>query len=106
MPPTLSTSGLQAPVVQIGEGNDPARFIRTGAFDNAYWQSTPASPTGFLYVCGSLSPTASQRPTLWRIPITANVMGAAAIGPKLVQTPTGECSPMTEVVKNGNEYLF
>jgi hypothetical protein len=33
-------------------------------------------------------------------------MGAAVVGPKLVQNPTGECSPMTQVVNGANEYLF
>jgi hypothetical protein len=104
----VALTGLQAPAAQIGQGNTPGRFIRTGAFDNAYWLSTPTSPTGFLYVCGSLSTTASQRPTLYRIPITANTMAAnsAVIGPKLVQNPNGECSPITEVMNGANDYIF
>ena len=105
-PTNTSISGLTTPRAQIGQGNSVMRFIRTGAFDQAYWNSNPLSPTGFLYVCGSLSAQASQRPTLWRIPITNNVMGAAVLGPKLVQNPTDECSPITQVMNGANEYLF
>ena len=99
-------TGLTSPRVAIGQGNAQNRYIRTGAFDQAYWNSNPLSPTGFLYVCGSLSDQASERPTLWRIPITGNVMGAAVLGPKLVQNPTAECSPMTQVMNGTNEYLY
>ena len=105
-PTNSSISGLTSPRAQIGQGNAQNRFIRTGAFDQAYWNSTPTSPTGFLYVCGSLSDQASERPTLWRIPVTANVMGAAVLGPKLVQNPSAECSPITQVMNGSNEYLF
>jgi hypothetical protein len=86
-----------------------------GVFDNTYYTSAnPANPSGFLYVCGSSSPGASSRqPTLWRIPITNNALGAAVVGPSLVGADTadgsgggGTCSPITDVQNGGNNYIF
>jgi hypothetical protein len=74
-------------------------------FDNSYWaSSTPTSPTGNLYVCGSANAT-SRRPALWTVPIANNVMGAPVAGPTLVSN-TADCSPITEVMNGANDYLF
>jgi hypothetical protein len=78
-----------------------------GAFDEAYWASTPATPTGFLYVCGSEPGFASSdRPTLWRIPVNLNVMGAAVVGPTLVSAASAECSPITEAYDGTTDRIF
>lgn len=101
----LTPAGQTPAVARIGRGGQVARTLKNGAFDNAYWTSAVASPTGFLYVCGSLGDTSdTDRPTLWRIPITANVMGAAVVGPGLTNAAgpdSEECSPITEVVTAG-----
>jgi hypothetical protein len=86
------------------------RALYSGQFDQAYYDS--GTGTGALYVCGGESTGAtSNQPTVWRIPITNNVMGTPVAGPALVGTGTvrvGNCSSIT-LIKNtsdGNEYLF
>jgi len=102
-----SLNGLTAPRAQVGQGNQAAYTLRAGSFDNAYWSSpTSTSPSGFLYVCGA-QPTFATRPTLWRIPITGNVMGTPASGPRLTNnTGSGPCSPPMEISDGTNDYLF
>ena len=103
----LSIAGLTSPKVVIGRGE--ATWVQYGGtFDNAYYTSaTPATPTGNLYVCGSISGGSSaRRPTLWRIPITANVMGAPVVGPQLTSNNDADCSPIMQVKNGANEYLF
>jgi hypothetical protein len=98
-------AGIRAP---IGRGGQAARTLRMGAFDNAYWASTPATPTGFLYACGSTDADTDD-PVLWRVPITGGTMSATAqIGPALTNggTDSAECSPITEVMNGVNDYLF
>lgn len=113
---TQSLASQAAPPKQVvGRGQIFTRVMYAGVFDDAYYASTPTSPTGFLYVCGSNGGAfaTSRNPNLWRIPITNNVMGAAQIGPSLVSGDTsdasgggGTCSPMTDVVNNGDNYIF
>ena len=98
-----------------GRGQIFTRIGYAGVFDNAYYSSAdPASPSGFLYVCGSSAGGASSRqPSLWRIPITNNGMGAAVFGQQLVSGDTadasgggGSCSPITDVQNGGNNYIY
>ena len=99
-----SISNLTTPVVQVGLAVGTS-VLYSGAFDNSYWASTtPDSPTGNLYVCGSANAT-SRRPALWTVPIANNVMGAPVAGPTLVSN-TADCSPITEVMNGANDYLF
>jgi hypothetical protein len=76
--------------VTFGRGQIWSRTGYAGVFDSAYYNSAnPANPSGFLYVCGSANGGASSRqPSLWRIPITNNAMGAAVFGQTLVSTCT------------------
>jgi hypothetical protein len=107
--PTMSSiNGLTAPRVQVGQGSTATRILYTGTFDGGYWNSAnSASPSGFLFVCGSLANGSnSQRATLWRIPVTANVMGAPVAGPTLVNANTNECSPIAEVQNGTHDYLY
>ena len=103
---TSSIAGLTSPRVEVGRGQIFTRIMYAGIFDQAYYASTPSSPTGFMYVCGSIGTpfASSRRPTLWRIPITANVMGTPVVGPTLVSADTADnqngCSPITDV-QNG-----
>lgn len=96
---------------QLGRGQIGGRALYIGQFDDAYWNSNPTSPTGYLYACGSVDGGNSRAPTVWRIPITNNTMGTAVSLVTLTSAPAvGEvgatCSPTT-IVKNGaNEYLF
>ena len=77
--------GTEQPVGQFGAS---AEFFLSGAFDNIYFTSEDScgdsgcTPTGNLYVGGNTVGPA----TLYQIPITANVMGAANVGPVLEDT--------------------
>lgn len=96
----------------IGRGEIAGRFQRIGQFDDAYWSSNPTSPTGNLYVCGSGPDNGTSRqPTVYRIPITANVMGTPVALASLTSLPTSgqigaSCSPISMIKNGANEYLF
>jgi hypothetical protein len=107
IPINASIAGVTGTRSTIGRGEFKERILWLGAFDDAYWASNPASPTGFLYVCGS-EPTlaATPRPALWRVPVAANVMGAAVVGPTLVGGDAAECSPITEVSDGTADRIF
>jgi hypothetical protein len=103
---TASIAGLSGTRTPVGRAATTAPLM-SGAFDDDYWTSANfASPTGFLYVCGSIAATA-LRPTLWRIPITNNTMGTAVVGPSLTSaTNTADCSPLTEVANGAADYFY
>jgi hypothetical protein len=98
-----SISGLTSPVAKVGLAVATS-VLYSGGFDNTYWASTPASPTGNLYVCGSINAT-SLRPTLWKVPIANNAMGTPVVGPTLVGA-NAVCSPITEVMNGANDYIY
>ncbi len=105
--PTAFTRGSVGTKVQVGRGvaSTTLRFLYAGSFDNGYYTSaTPASPSGNLYVCGSLA-SAAARPTLWRIPIAGDVMGSPVAGPSLVGA-NANCSPVTEFMNGANDYIY
>jgi hypothetical protein len=107
-PVTFAANATWNSRTHIGRGQKWYRTLYGGTFDNTYFTSlSSASPSGNLFVCGS-EPTGatSQRPTLWRIPITNNVMGTAEAGPTLVSGDSGDCSPVTEIVNGVNDYIF
>ncbi len=88
--PTNFASGSVSSDVAVG-GSVPAPApLYEGAFDNAYRTSTNA--TGNLYVCGNTG----QRPIIYKVPITAGVLGHAVTGTALA-TGTANCSPVTDV---------
>lgn len=100
----------------VGRGNSRVSALYAGAFDDAYYNSTDA--TGAMYIVGG-EPSQTYRPTLWKIPLTAGVMGApqrgAQVGDNLGCGAQPNCSngvydmsPVT-VIKNPNtgvEHLF
>ena len=99
----------------FGRGQIWSRVGHAGVFDNAYYTSaSAANPSGNLYVCGSVATGASSRqPTLWKIPITANAMGAPTAAPALVGADTsdasgggGTCSPITDVQNGTHNYIY
>jgi hypothetical protein len=103
---TAFTGGSAGTKFYVGRG-PVTGVLYAGAFDNDYYDyatGTAASPTGNLYVCGSLAATIT-RPTLWKIPITNNVMGTPVVGPTLVSA-AASCSPITEVLNGASDYLF
>ena len=76
----------------VGTGSTTGIPVYTGAFDGIYFASTSTSPTGNLYVCGN----AGGNATLYRVPISANVMGAASAMGTAMSTANTTCSPVTE----------
>jgi hypothetical protein len=105
--PTSFTSGTGTEI-RFGAGGTAAQTAQTdGTFDNTYYTSSnPASPTGYLYLCPTITPT-----QLYQIPITNNVMGAAVAGPVISNnTERGRCSPVTEFynsnVGSGTDLIF
>ena len=107
--PTSFTSGTGTEAT-IGTSAGGAEYVLSGAFDNIYFNSESScdagcTPTGDLYVGGNTAGPA----TLYQIPITANVMGTATIGPALETTSilpqvVGRTSPVTEFF-NANSVL-
>ena len=95
-----SGSGTEEAAGTFGTG---AELFLSGTFDNIYFTSedscgdTGCTPTGNLYVGGNTVGPA----TLYQIPITANVMGTANVGPVLEDTSVSpqraaRNSPVTE----------
>jgi hypothetical protein len=95
-------SGLSSPRAQVGRADSSNSTLFHGAFDDAYYGSD--NFTGGLYVCGSQA-GATTTPTLWKIPITNNSMGAPVIGPKLAGGGR-TCSPVMEVKNGSNDFIF
>lgn len=100
----------------VGRGNSRVSTLYAGGFDDAFYSS--ADGTGALYIAGG---TASDTyiPTLWKVPVTAGVLGNPIIGPKLgdkincgsqpnCSNRVLDMSPVT-VIKNPHtqlEYLY
>lgn len=81
--------------------------LAPGAFDNIYLNSSDASPTGNLYVCAN----PGGAPTLYRVPVTNNVLGAPLAVTTLASYNDGyytACSPVTEFYNSvtATDWLF
>ena len=102
--PLSFTAGATGSKVSVGLGTTnlagDAQYI--GRFDSAYRSS--ANSTGNLYVCGSL-PGDDTSVAMWKIPITAGVMGAPVQGKTLSDTQS-LCSPVSLISNSGNQYLY
>lgn len=83
-----SISGAVGTPQPIGTQSD--EVVPPGAFDNIYINA--ATPTGNLYVCGN----PGGAPTLYRLPLSNNVMGAPVTVATLSQSSSATCSPVTE----------
>jgi hypothetical protein len=77
---------------------NPASAFYDGAFDNAYYTS---GGTGNLFSCS----TSGTVNALWKIPITAGVMGTPVVGPSLT-TVNVACSPITEFQNGATDRMF
>ena len=89
----------------LGQGSTTG-YLYSGTFDNTYFTSSSgANPVGNLYVCGRAS--ASQTPTLWRVPIggTSSTLSAAVVGPALASGTT-TCSPVNEFLNGTTDRIF
>ena len=92
-----SGGGTERALGQNGRTSEP---VLSGAFDNIYISSesactTTCTPTGNLYVTGDTG--GGPGAILYRIPITANVMGTLNTGPTIGDAAFfGRSSPITE----------
>jgi hypothetical protein len=95
-----STTAAPAAAQPLGTGGVNYNLY-AGAFDNVYYSSSdPSSPSGNLFVLGNTN-VITGTGTLYRIPISSNVMGAPA---SLSGGPIGTNlwgSPITEFCNNG-----
>jgi len=83
-------------------------FLLAGDFDNAYYTSTPSSPSGHLYVVGN---TGAGNNTLYQVSVSSNAMNTtASAGPALSNNYTkGIYAAGLEVAEfyNGSkDYVF
>jgi hypothetical protein len=85
-------------VLVSDSATNPASAFFDGAFDDDYYSS---GGTGNLYACG----TSGAVNALWRIPITAGVMGTPILGPSLT-TANVACSPITEFLNGTTDRMF
>jgi hypothetical protein len=79
--------------------------IGGGAFDNLYLTSAdPAAPSGNFYICGN----PSGLPTIYRVPITSNLMGSPLAINTVSGTTGAGCSPITEFFNDttNTDWLF
>ncbi|MDP9340275.1 MAG: hypothetical protein M3P45_15550 [Acidobacteriota bacterium] len=90
----------------FGTATIKTQKLYSGAFDNIYFSS--ANSTGNFYFCGMSSGTA-DRPQLYQVPITANVMGTPVAGPEVASGIAGVgvgCSPVTEILNGTTDLIF
>ena len=101
---TAFAVGASGSEIQLGAGVAAAgNSFFGGSFDNIYFTSAnSASPTGNLYVCGNPGGNA----TLYRVPITANVMGTASVMTTAMSTASTTCSPITEISNGSTDWIF
>ena len=71
-----ATSGAR---VWIGRGNSTTRTLYAGGFDDAFYNS--ANGTGSMYITGGRNSNTFYA-TLWKVPITAGVLGSPIAGPE------------------------
>jgi hypothetical protein len=99
---TSFASGSTGTKQTFGHNSNGVITLFAGSFDNLYF--TSVNNTGHLYVCG-ISSTQINRPSLYQIPITNNVMGAPVEGPVL-STVGSSCSPITEILNGSTDLIF
>jgi hypothetical protein len=101
-----------ASVVRLDVGIGQNFNLHDGDFDNAYYTSVG---TGHIYVCansgansGSASgAVADNQPTLKRISFNSNgTMNAVDAGTLAVATTSTTCSPVTEILNGGTDWIF
>jgi hypothetical protein len=97
-------------VLRLSQGRFGAP-LHTGAFDNAYFNSSPGATSGFMWVCGK---GATDVATLRRVAF--NTDGTIKSGGAAVRTlgsragAVGQCSPVTEIfnpnIGAGTDLIF
>jgi hypothetical protein len=101
-PTSFTTTYTHGPTT-VGTGG-AGYYLYAGMFDNVYYQATGThANSGNLYVMGNTGYSSTYPATLYRIPITSNVMGATAtaLTSELNAYPYAWESPLTEFCNNG-----
>jgi hypothetical protein len=88
---TSFTGGATGTEAKIGTATAGSTPQYKGAFDHTYINA--ATPTGNMYVCGN----PGGNPTLYQIPIAANVMGTPLVEAIVSSTGGTTCSSVTDV---------
>lgn len=102
----LSTS------VSFKIGGSGGGILYGGAFDQTYFNSSPGSVEGFMYVCGK-DPAQPNRPAIYQLSFTAAGI-LNSVGTPLLMNSTSDgsvCSPITEIDNTGpssasGEWIF
>jgi hypothetical protein len=94
-------AGSHGTEAAVGLGNGLNKLY-AGAFDNAYYTSAPASPTGDLYVCGNVGAS----PVLYQISIASGAMSTSATAGPTLTSKSVSCSPVTEIFSNPADWIF
>jgi hypothetical protein len=98
-------------MVRVNVGGAGAA-LHSGAFDNAYFNSSPGSTTGFLYVCGKTG--GIDHPGIRQISFnpngTMNTAGLRSLQVGNLPGAVGQCSPVTEIfnpnIGAGTDLIF
>ena len=99
--PTNFMNGATAPGSEVISTTSATAPIFAGDFDNAYYTSSSgSSPSGNLYVCG----TVGGDPALYQIAISSDSMTGVTTGPTLT-TGAATCSGVTEFF-NTTDLIF
>jgi hypothetical protein len=97
--------GTQQAVVNVGTGTN---HLYSGTFDNDYYTSDTslATASGFLYVCGNSG--AADYAEIKRITITAGLLAGVSATNYLATSGASVCSPVTEFYNNATsiDYIF
>ena len=90
--------------IAVGAAGAP---LHTGAFDNAYLSSSPGSISGFLYLCGKVSPLI-DRPALRQIRFnsTGTMSNVSLTALQVGNLSGSQCSPVTEIFNGGTDFIF
>jgi hypothetical protein len=92
-----ATTDLSSAVQFSIGGTGMTGALYDGAFDQTYYNSSPGSISGFMYVCGK-DPAQTNRPAIYQLSFTpAGVLNS--VGTPLLMNSTANnavCSPVTE----------
>jgi hypothetical protein len=93
---SANATGTSATLAPSTTTTHPVLF--SGTFDNQYFSSgSQTGPTGAYYVCAG---DATGILSLYRVPITNNVMGTVPTPLAIGSATGGQCSPVTEFFNN------
>jgi hypothetical protein len=99
-------------VARVNVGGSGAA-LHSGAFDNTYFNSSPGSTAGFLYVCGKTGGV--DHPAIRQISFhtdgTINTAGLRTLQVGNTTGAAGQCSPVTEIFNpnigtSGTDLIF